>query len=528
MKSRDTEKMTLPLWVHISIAVLVVIYVAVNVFVIGGDAFVIALNNVAANPLALAVAIMALWLWRRLAVGRLNRQLWLGLLLGWVLWTVGEFWWTAAAFAGGEVPYPSWADFFWLVGNVAMGAALWLRARSLPKARGRLQTLGWWVAALFIGLTVLFVLIPILREPDPSWVTNVLNLLYPALDLLLLVLVLRILVTYREGEYGAAWSWLGAGFALHSVSNLVFSAADIAGVYLPEKQVNMLSVLGVDVPYTLSYGAWLVGLVMLAQLLRTHRPRPAAQVSLVPIPDTHVLVFCGADDRVMSVSHNHGRVFAPKMTGELGATALGLAREDLAPLLQELRTKRVLEPRTLISKCQMGNTPITVSGVAVVNLQGKYEGATLLAQVLTGDMTLDTLLTQEEQAVVRSVLKKAGGQDQEDELIKQLLTGFTMAHLQAFLDRAFAEGGGIMVDALRAELGAAVAQRRWRLIIGPDLSLDTSGLSLVEIREALPVLMETARAFVARLGSEDDAAAIIEAVRSLFDPAVLEQVARFE
>lgn len=527
MLTRDSEKLYLPLWVHIAMALLVAGYIAINVFSIGGDAFVIAVNNTAANPLALAVVAVTLLLWRRLAVGQFNRQLWLGLLVGWVLWTVGEFWWTIEAYVRSEVPYPSWADLFWLLGNVVMGAALWLRLRSLPKPPKRALAVGWAVAAVFISITVLFVLLPILRAPDPSWGTNALNLLYPALDLTLLVLVLQILLTYRQGVYGAAWTWLGAGFALHSVSNLVFSVADSMGLYLPDQHLNLISTLGVDVPYTLSYGAWLVGLGMLAKLLSRQASRQNLLVTLIPVPDTHVLVFCGANDRVMSVSHNHARIFASKMTGELPATALGVPPEEMALLLQHLKTARIQEPRDFTSKCQLGTVPITVSGITVTGVQGKYEGVTLLAQIVTGDPKLDELLTSEERSVMRSLLKKTGAQVREEAAIKQLLTGFYLAQLQALRARVLAAGGGIMADALLAESRAVAAQQGLRVPFRPNSGLDVEALSLEDARRLLPVLLETARNFVARLSNEEEAETIIQEVRATFDPVSVQQVARF-
>ncbi|MBN1922970.1 MAG: hypothetical protein JW892_17110 [Anaerolineae bacterium] len=526
MLTRNSEKLLVPLWIRVLIALLVAGYIAINIFALGGDAFVIALNNVAANPLALMVVLVTLLLWRNLAVGRLSRQLWFGLLLGWILWTVGEFWWTIAAYVGGEVPYPSGADLFWLLGNVVMGAALWLRLRSLPEPSRKARAIGWGVATVFISMTVVFVLLPLLRDPDPSWLTNALNLLYPALDLTLLVLVLQILLTYRQGIYGAAWTWLGAGFALHSVSNLVFSAADTMGLYLPNQRLNLISTLGVDVPYTLGYGAWLVGLGMLAKLLSRHHARQSVPVKLVPVPDTHVVVFCGADDRVMGVSRNHGRVFAPKMIGELPATALGLAPEELIPLLQRLKTARTQEPRTFMSKCQLGTTPISISGIVVTSMQGKYQGVTLLVQLVTGDPTLDELLTSEEHLVARSLLKKTGAEVEEEAAIKQLLSGFYMAQLQALRARVLAAGGGIMVDALQAELRAEIAQQGLRVPVSIDSGLDMGALSLEEVRGLFPILLEKARSFVARLSSEEEAEAIIQEVRASLDPIVMQQVAR--
>src|SRR3989304_786352 len=102
----------------ILLVLLVALYIAVNLFHIGGDAFVITLNNNLANPLALGVVILATLLWRGLPLGNQSRLLWAGLAVGWALWTVAEFWWGIAALIRQEVPYPSWADFFWQLGYI--------------------------------------------------------------------------------------------------------------------------------------------------------------------------------------------------------------------------------------------------------------------------------------------------------------------------------------------------------------------------------------------------------------------------
>jgi hypothetical protein len=241
-------------WKASSVVFLVLLYLAVNVFRIGGDHFVFGMNNNLANPLALIVTALTLLSWRRVTVGNHNRLLWSGLMVGWLLWTVAEFWWGINSIIGQEVPYPSWADFFWVIGYIPMAFALWNRIRSLPQSINMSQIIG--IGAAFVistGATIAFVLLPIVRNAaSASLFENVLNILYPFGDLILLVLVLRILFSYQYGRYGRAWGWLSAGFILHSIAGILFSYANVAGIYYPGGQITLFSTVGVDVPYNVS------------------------------------------------------------------------------------------------------------------------------------------------------------------------------------------------------------------------------------------------------------------------------------
>src|SRR5574342_539914 len=97
-------------WKHISVALLVLLYIVINIFRIGGDQFISYLNDNLILPLTLGVAVLAIMIWRRVIVQSKNRLLWYGLAIGWAIWTIAELWWAIASDIGTEVPYPSWAD----------------------------------------------------------------------------------------------------------------------------------------------------------------------------------------------------------------------------------------------------------------------------------------------------------------------------------------------------------------------------------------------------------------------------------
>ena len=91
-------------WNQIITALLVVVYIFINIFQIGGDAFIINLNNLMVVPLAVGTTFLSFMMWRQIKTASLNSFLWLGLTIGWTMWTIAELWWAIASLTGQEVP----------------------------------------------------------------------------------------------------------------------------------------------------------------------------------------------------------------------------------------------------------------------------------------------------------------------------------------------------------------------------------------------------------------------------------------
>lgn len=519
-------------WRQISFAFAVVVYFIINVFRIGGDAFLIYLNDNLAIPLAICVTLLALILWRRIAVQSQNRLLWSGLTIGWALWTIAEFWWGIAAMLGQEVPYPSWADFFWLAGYIPMSIALWERIRSLPRKIGPWQSAGIWISILIsLGWTLVFVLIPIIRNNDPTAVLeSVLNILYPLVDLVLLIMVLRILFAYQQGVYGHAWGWFSMGFALHSFSNLFFSYATTADIYDPGGQVNLLSNIVTDVPYNLGYLFWLIGLLVVRDVQRSHRAFADTNADMTPalVPDTHIFVSTKGDNTVIDVSQNYSQVFSlERVKGKTISEALGISLDVTDSLLTDIKTNRILKEKPLPVTTRWGQQQAWISGALADNSQEQYSGVDLLLRMHTGDHNLDGMST-DHHGVMNSLLSITGTKEKEDEEIKELLSNYYLAYLKAFYNCIFSEGGSIMADAFLTELQSVAKQHRWQIGIHPDALLDVSALSLSKTQEALPAMFETAKRFVSNITDEVTADSIVQTVRSRFDKSIPISVSHFE
>lgn len=470
-------------------------------------------------------------IWRQIKSGSQNQLLWLGLTIGWAMWTIAELWWAIASLIDQEVPYPSGADFFWLAGYIPMYFALWGRLRLLPKTINSAQRTALWVLSLVIvGFSTLFILLPIILQSDPSAIAeSIISIIYPLADTILIILVLRLLFSYQQGMYGQAWQWVASGFILMALGDLLFAYASTINLYYPEQQVNLLSAIGVDVPYNLSYLVWVVGLFLMQSLLKTYQPVIGDVKKLELVPNAHLLVFTKGDDTVIDVSHNYEKVFLVNVAkGKTIQEVLGISPENANKILEDSKANKILKERKFLVNTRSGQEQAWISGIVNFNPQGEYWGVYLLLRMLAKDHSIDKWLTDHDKAMANLILTKTGTKQKEEEEIKQLLANYYLAYLQALYNRVFAEGGGIMADAFLTELQSASKQHIGQIEIQPDNLLDVSALSLSQTQETLPILLEAAKRFVAEITEEASVQMIIQDVRSKFDEFTLGNIFHFE
>ncbi len=513
--------------IDILVILAVIAYLVINIFVIGGDAFVLLLNGNIGNPLALIVTILAIRLWRKIGAGNQDRWLWGLLAIGWALWTIAEFWWGIANLLGEEVPYPSGADVFWVIGYAPIAIALIGRIQRLPKIIKSWQ----WAAILLsavlsLGWTIFSVLIPVVQTNDPSaTVQNILNLAYPLLDLFLLILVLRILFPYQFGVYGRAWFWISSGFVLHSLSGLLFVYATTAGTYYPDGQANLLSTLGVDVPYNLGYAVLTFGLALVLSIQKIYRPLQETQIVLNRVPNTHCLIFTRSDDSVIDLSHNFGKVFPlDQPHASTLDDLLGISGQSARGLLHEVKTQKTLPEYGLVVKTLSGQERVGVSGIVIGSFGEVYEGLVFLLRLTRDDNSLDDSLTRYEKDLLSSLLNRVGIHPEDE--IKRLLANYYLAHIQPLYRRVYAEGGGIMVEAFFSEMQAAARKHNWQIGVKPDAILAVESLTLSQAGTVLPAVFETAKQFTIRTIDEETFDQIFADVNAHIDNAVLQDIER--
>jgi hypothetical protein len=222
--------------------------------------------NIILNPLlAIIVAVLAILLTHKISPGNPNRPLWSGLTIGWIFWAIAEILYTIPLFTGNNATYPSAADIFWLLGYLPMFYAFLQRQRALPVDLSRNKMIiSWAISLVVIGFIGYFILIPVLGAYNPDDViVSILNLLYPLLDLTLLLLIFRIFFTFIQGTYGQARLWVAIGFLIKALSDLAYCYLTSINRYYHYGLVDFRSVFMVDYSYTISYLFFLLGLIIL-------------------------------------------------------------------------------------------------------------------------------------------------------------------------------------------------------------------------------------------------------------------------
>jgi len=157
---------------------------------------------------AVVSAVLALkryWenLWSRLS------RIWLSFTLGMLLWFLGETTWAIyVLILNVEIPYPSIADVFWLIGYLPLFIAIDLYIRLFRPALFKKM---YFISAAMVSavsIALFAILAPPIIAAEENILTLSISLAYPALDLILfaeaILGLLIFTVTRLKGRMG--WS----------------------------------------------------------------------------------------------------------------------------------------------------------------------------------------------------------------------------------------------------------------------------------------------------------------------------------
>lgn len=159
-----------------------------------------------------------------------RRGAWYWLATGQLFWVAGDTLYSWFNDVAGVAPYPSSADFLYLAAYpmLAMCVALLIRARR----RGR-DVVGWIDASIVtvnLGLVAWVVLAgPIVRSADGTLFSRAVGLAYPAGDVLLLAMVVRLVI--RAGARTVAFRLLVGAGALLFLADTLFAVLSAASTY---------------------------------------------------------------------------------------------------------------------------------------------------------------------------------------------------------------------------------------------------------------------------------------------------------
>ena len=493
-------------------------YLVANIFVLGGDSFIYNLNSFLVSPLAIITSIQAARLWRQMKNGRQSRLLWGGLFLGWLCWAVAESLWAGYSLAGQD-PYPSWADFFFLIGYLPMSIGFVSRMISLPKRMVRSQQLLVWVISLLIiSATTFFILLPILQEYDPELLLeSLLGLFYPLADLLLLLLVLNLLFTYGPGDYGLAWRLILFGFMTVTIADLFFAYADWNGLYYPDSEANLLSTVAVDVLYSASYVLWTLGIYVLHILLREHH---IFKIDFQPqlITNTHILLFTDRNGNVIEASRNYDRLsLLEKPEGKHLKEALSLSDQQQNVIFHKFQTEKKLTDLPLCIRNRFGQERDGwLCGLAIMDSPHEQAGAIFLLRIFL-NADADQELSEYQRSMVPFLLEQCGSS--EENSIQGLYLDYYLAYLKSLFNLVLREGGAAMSQAFLDELQAKAQENGWQLYFNPKTILEAN-MESAKLGEALVALVESAKKFVSRLTDTGLVETEMQRVHEQFDEIV--------
>jgi hypothetical protein len=379
-----------------------------------------------------------------------------------------------------------------------------------------------------LGLTIPFIFIPIVLDFDVRHLLeSLLYVLYPLLDLFLMLLILRLLFTVETGGHRFGWQLLTSGFLLMSFSDLMFTYTDWNGLYYPDLKATLLSRMFVDVPYSASFVLWFAGLYTLRLLMRAPEP---VQAILPPkqLPNYgHVLLTTDREDRILSASPNANYLFKDEaIKGKALADLLAIPEKDSQAILAMLRSEgRVAD--LLISVRSPDGSPqgTRLCGLAVRDAQKEYQGGNLLLRIPVDQEYYDYPLSQESRDMVWYILEKSGSNYTAE--IGLFLLDYHLVYLRTLFQMASRQGGMVMTQSLLKELKESADRNQWKLLFNEETGVQKTQYPLGVLREALPVLLQTAKAFLTRITDANTVETRMRDVDAQLDGSLHAEVQRY-
>ncbi len=192
-----------------------------------------------------AASVIVLWATLRLDRGEELRRQWLLVGLGMSAIFIGDAVYAYLEVVAREVPWPSLADFFYLLSFLLLGGGTLRALFGLRQSLSIRMPLAVSFAACALATAALWTSVfwPILGDAEAGSLNRLLAVGYPIGDLWLLAfpaLALAIGLS-RFGGGRLAWPWwaLVLGFAGMAVADTIFAVMDNAGTYVTGSPVDL-------------------------------------------------------------------------------------------------------------------------------------------------------------------------------------------------------------------------------------------------------------------------------------------------
>ncbi len=175
-------------------------------------------------------ALTGVWATRQYRLSSKQGQALAAITLGVIGWCIGEILWTYYEQVAQIDPYPSLADFFYLLGYVSFGIGIFLEIQFL-RSTGRQRfpeqqlVLLAIIALLLTGIALYFG-VYLAIKPEYTWIENSVAMAYGLADVAIVVFGLMIgLVTWemRGGKLAKPWWWFLVGMCCVFIADVLFA-----------------------------------------------------------------------------------------------------------------------------------------------------------------------------------------------------------------------------------------------------------------------------------------------------------------
>jgi len=498
-----------------------VVYILIQLFVIGGDAFVITLGDSLPIPLAIVTAVLVFMMWRQFAPLNSGRKLWAWFVIGWTLWAIGEILYVVMGFITDEVPYPSVADIAYIIGTIMLIGGLIRRVQETPNKLRGTQNLGFWLIAVAVtAIVFFFALQPTLQADAGSGIgITILDAFYPLTDLLLMLLAIRLLFDYTRTRSSRGWVLVIIGFLLVTISDLMYSYLNSIGSYYPNDSVNLVTSVGSAIPYVLAYLFWALGIYRL-QIKQEIVAKNEELVQPVLVENTHIVFFVDNELNIDEVSANSSALGRYTLTHkENFATLLKLKPEERDAIIDTLRLKNFFADMQLhVSNSRNEQVPVKLSGIGVRDPQKNFIGGLLVLRMSAPLNNLDNQLTEYQASIAKQVKVKSGSREAEE------VCGFLLAYYTPIFNRiremVFQYGGAQQGINFTEFANQQAVQSGWKLKMTTTSLETTNENKPAELYHDLTELLSAARSHLERMTDGETVNRDLEQITAKFTDEV--------
>ncbi|HEY3310735.1 MAG TPA: hypothetical protein VGK00_03755 [Anaerolineales bacterium] len=389
---------------------------------VGGEQFINGIFDYSSPIFAAISTLAAYWGWSISNPKEVSRRIWGWMTTALILWTVAEALWIYYSFIYQDTtPYPSPADFFWLLGYFPLYASLILRVRSFHVGLNRQQTrMLVIVNSLFLIFSAHSILWPMLQNADPSrWLESLVNIFYALGDLGLLALSLWIIIALQNGRYSSIWLLVAGSNVIRAIADLIFTYATWHDATLTEASFYIIYVI-FNIPYLTAY--LLSALGMVAYYFFIEESRQAEQVSPETVnPDFGTaLIFTNSDNVTIATSDNFkgltGEDFEKEIKGRPLHELLGVEPGVVDGMMQAGRKTGIIKdyPLEMHTPGQAEKVLARVTATADRSDGVGFNGLNIALRMESGNIPAWAELDTQSRAIARRIMKDTGQLSQDN------------------------------------------------------------------------------------------------------------------